>query len=133
MIEEALMNVQQQIVRTIDLERALSKLSPQQRTAIVLHYEGLTYEHVGNRLGIGKWKVKKLVYEGLCAIRELWGVRLPGPSVDHDGCWPVLMRSLWRHAKGSHLTAGELQSLFGCDLADLTGVAVEPANQRISD
>jgi hypothetical protein len=104
------MNVQQQILRTIDIKQALSRLSPEQFAVIVLHYYvGLKYEEIASELGSPRWQVKKWIYEALCIIRTLWGVRLPqksrnpgGHSID-SSWWPLLMESLWQHASGVNL------------------------------
>jgi len=103
------MNVQQEIVSTIDIARALAKLSPEKRAAIVLHYSGLTYKQVANRLGWPTWKVKKRISEALCAMRMFWGVSLPEQSsaaAAQGDWWPVLMESMWRHATSMGLSIG---------------------------
>jgi alkylated DNA repair dioxygenase AlkB len=85
--------------RAVDIDRLISRLSPElQDVAKLRIFEGLTYEGVADRLGCPMWKVRKLVFEMLGALRELCGVQivqiapgyevrylphfLPGPEAD---------------------------------------------------
>ncbi len=62
---------------SIDAQRLLSQLTPEQRAAVILHYyEGLTYESVACRLGWKRWKVKKRIYSARCIMRKVTGLPL---------------------------------------------------------
>jgi hypothetical protein len=108
------MNIEAQLVSRIDLMEALSRLTEEQRAAVIGHYlRDASYENLAKTLGWEKWKPKKRVYEGLCAIRALWGVRLPERSgegapdaVADNPWWPLLMESIWQHARSQGLSIG---------------------------
>src|SRR5947209_13617143 len=75
------MNPHQQVVRkpcSIDLEQLLSKLTPEQRAPVNLHYyEDLTYEGVASRLGWERWRVKRRIAEGLRIMRKSSAREIP--------------------------------------------------------
>lgn len=113
------MTIEQEVIRSIDLERALSQLTSEQRTVIELHYlqDELTCRKIATRLNWPKSMPKKRIYEALCTIRTIWGVRLPERSAktkaagaESDSWWPLLLESMYRHEKGSKLPA------VGCEV-----------------
>src|SRR5882762_8469801 len=102
------MTIEQEVIRSIDLERALSQLTSEQRTVIELHYlqDELTCRKIATRLNWPKSMPKKRISEALCTMRTIWGVRLPERSEQSaDAWWPLLLESMYRHAKGSKFTA----------------------------
>jgi hypothetical protein len=103
------MSIEEQLVNRIDIVKALSRLTEEQRQAVLFHYwRNQTCEDMATSLGWRKWKPKKRIFEALCTIRSLWGIRLrerfdeEANDADAGDCWwPVLMKSLWRQTQSS--------------------------------
>ena len=119
------MNIQEQIVTSIYVEKLLSPLTAEQRQAMILHSQGLTYQEIAAEMGVPYWRVKRLIAQALSEIREFFGIPVPARShVQDDAWWPLLLESLLRDAKASHFTADDGHLIFG-QTADLGGNAPE--------
>jgi|SRR5882762_10703028 len=123
------MTIEQEVIRSIDLERALSQLTSEQRTVIELHYlqDELTCRKIATRLNWPKSMPKKRISEALCTIRTIWGVRLPERSEQRaaDAWWPLLLESVYQHAKGSNFTAAGGKVFIrapSCDVDSTAGI-----------
>ncbi len=73
-----------------DIEAALQALSPEFRAAVVLcDVEGLTYEEIGEVLGLKLGTVRSRIHRGRALLRKALAHRAPRPGRVHIG-GPVL-------------------------------------------
>jgi RNA polymerase sigma-70 factor (ECF subfamily) len=70
-------DVSREIESTVDVDRALSRLSPQLRAAIVLRYhDDLTVAQVADRMGIAEGTVKRYLHDAHAALAGVYGEEL---------------------------------------------------------
>ena len=119
------MNIQEQIVTSIYVEKLLSPLTTEQRQAMILHSEGRTYQEVAAEMGVPYWRVKRLIAQALSKIRGFFGIRVAARSTNEgDEWWTLVLESLRRHAETLHFGTDDRRLVFS-QPADLGGNSPE--------
>ena len=107
------MTWEEQVHSAVDIERVLSRLSPEELETVILHYcEDLTYKEMTEQLGWAYRRAKRRISGALFKIRASRGVVVPEKPDDADdamGCntwWPFVLRSLRRRTRKLHFLPG---------------------------